>query len=110
VASAAMAQDTVKLGMDMPLTGTLADAGKQVVAGPRLCMSQHGDSVAGKRIELIIKDDNSSFETGKRQIQELIVDGKIDILAGGLTGGLMAGAPVITDARKPTVIMLSSTS
>jgi len=110
VASAAMAQDTVKLGMVMPLTGTLADAGKQVVAGARLYMSQHGDSVAGKRIELIIKDDNSSFETGKRQIQELIVDGKIDILAGGLTGGLMAGAPVITDARKPTVIMLSSTS
>jgi len=106
----ANAQDTVKVGMVMPLTGTLADAGKQVVAGARLYISQHGDTVAGKRIELIVKDDASSFETGKRLIQEAIVNDKIDILAGGLTGDLMAAAPVITEAKKPTVIMLSSTS
>ena len=96
--------------MVMPLTGTLADAGKQVVAGARLYMSQHGDTVAGKRIELIVKDDASSFETGKRLIQEAIVNDKVDLLAGGLTGDLMAAAPVITEAKKPTVIMLSSTS
>jgi branched-chain amino acid transport system substrate-binding protein len=106
----ATAQDTVRIGMVMPLTGTLADAGKQVVAGARLYMSQHGDTVAGKRIELIVKDDASSFETGKRLIQEAIVNDKVDLLAGGLTGDLMAAAPVITEARKPTVIMLSSTS
>ena len=109
-APAAMAQDTVKIGMVMPLTGTLADAGKQVVAGARLYMSQHGDMVAGKRIELVIKDDASSFEIGRRLIQELIVNGKVDLFAGGLTGDLMAAAPVITEAKKPTVIMLSSTS
>jgi branched-chain amino acid transport system substrate-binding protein len=106
----ANAQDTVKVGMVMPLTGTLADAGKQVVAGARIYISQHGDTVAGKRIELIVKDDASSFETGKRLIQEAIVSDKVDILAGGLTGDLMAAAPVITEAKKPTVIMLSSTS
>jgi branched-chain amino acid transport system substrate-binding protein len=106
----AVAQDTVKVGMVMPLTGTLADAGKQVVAGARLYMSQHGDTVAGKRVELILKDDTSSAETGKRLIQEAIVKDRIDILAGGPTAGLMAAAPVITEAKKPTVIMLSSTS
>jgi branched-chain amino acid transport system substrate-binding protein len=107
---AANAQDTVKVGMVMPLTGTLADAGKQVVAGARLYMSQHGDTVAGKHIDLIVKDEGSSFDTGKRLIQEAIVNDKVDILAGGLTGDLMAAAPVITAAKKPTVIMLSSTS
>jgi branched-chain amino acid transport system substrate-binding protein len=106
----AAAQDTVKVGMVMPLTGTLADAGKQVVAGARLYMSQHGDTVAAKRVELILKDDTSSPETGKRLIQEAIINDRIDILAGGLTAKLMAAAPVITDAKKPTVIMLSSTS
>jgi branched-chain amino acid transport system substrate-binding protein len=106
----ANAQDTVKVGMVMPLTGTLADAGKQVVAGSRLYVSQHGDTVAGKHIDLIVKDDGSSFDTGKRLIQEAIVNDKVDILAGGLTGDLMAAAPVITAAKKPTVIMLSSTS
>ena len=103
-------QDTVKVGMVMPLTGTLADAGKQVVAGARLYMSQHGDTVAGKRIEVVVKDDTSSAETAKRLIQEAIINDRIDVLAGGPTAGLMAAAPVITEAKKPTVIMLSSTS
>ena len=60
VAGGAAAQDTVKVGMVMPMTGTLAAAGQQVVAGARLYMQQHGDTVAGKRIELIVKDDASS--------------------------------------------------
>ncbi len=109
-ASTAMAQETVKIGMVMPLTGALADAGKQVVAGARLYLGQNGDTVAGKRVELIVRDNTSSFETGKRLIQELIVNGKVDVVAGSLTGDLLASAPVITQAKKPTVIMLSSTS
>jgi branched-chain amino acid transport system substrate-binding protein len=110
MAQGVAAQDTVKVGMVMPLTGTLADAGKQVVAGARLYMSQHGDTVAGKRIEVVVKDDTSSAETAKRLIQEAIINDRIDVLAGGPTAGLMAAAPVITEAKKPTVIMLSSTS
>jgi len=106
----AAAQGTVKVGMVMPLTGTLASAGKQVVAGARLYMRQHGDAVAGKRIELIVKDDTSAFEVGKRLIQEFIVNDKVDIIGGGLTGDLLASAPLITEASKPTVIMLASTS
>jgi branched-chain amino acid transport system substrate-binding protein len=109
-AGSAGAQDAVKIGMVMPLTGTLATAGKQVVAGARLYMQQHGDTVAGRKIELMVKDDTSSFEVGKRLIQELIVNDKVDVIGGGTTGDLLASAQLITEARKPTVIMLSSTS
>jgi len=106
----AKAQNVVRVGMVMPLTGTLADAGKQVVAGAKLYMDRHGDSAAGTRIELTVRDDTSSFDVGKRLIQEAIVDGKVNIIAGGTTGDLFAGAPIITEAKVPTVIMLSSTS
>ena len=106
----ASAQTTVRIRMVMPLTGTLADAGKQVVAGARLFVAQHGDTVAGRRIELIVKDDGSSFDVGKRLIQEAIVNHEADIIAGGLTGDLFAAAPIITEAKVPTVIMISSTS
>lgn len=106
----AAAQDSVKVGMVMPLTGTLATAGKQVVAGARLYIGQHGNTVAGKQIELIVKDSTSSFEVGKRLIQESIINEKADVIAGGLTGDLLASASLITEAKKPTVIMLSSTS
>jgi branched-chain amino acid transport system substrate-binding protein len=109
-AGGADAQGSVKVGMVMPLTGTLATAGKQVVAGARLYMQQHGDTVAGRKIELMVKDDTSSFEVGKRLIQELVVNDKVDVIGGGTTGDLLASAQLITEARKPTVIMLSSTS
>ena len=92
IAGGAAAQDTVKIGMVMPLTGTLASAGKQVVAGARLYVNQHGNTVAGKKIELIVKDSTSSFEVGKRLIQEAIVNEKVDFIAGGLTGDLFASA------------------
>jgi branched-chain amino acid transport system substrate-binding protein len=104
------ARETIKLAMVMPLTGALAAAGQQVVAGARLYISQHGDTVAGKQIELIVKDDASSAENGKRLIQEAIVNDNADIIGGGLTADLLASASLITRARKPTVIMLSSTT
>src|SRR3954469_2623141 len=63
--ASANAQNAVKIGMVMPMTGTLASAGQQVVAGARLYIKQHGDTVAGKRIELIVKDDASSGENWK---------------------------------------------
>jgi branched-chain amino acid transport system substrate-binding protein len=106
----ATAQDTVKVGMVMPLTGTLAGAGKQVVAGAMFYMRQHGDTAAGKKIELIVRDDTTVFDVGKRLIQELIVNEKVNIIAGGITGDLLASAALITEAKTPTVIMLASTS
>jgi branched-chain amino acid transport system substrate-binding protein len=109
-AHGATAQDTVKVGMVMPLTGPLAGAGKQVVAGARFYIREHGDTVAGKKLELIVRDDTTVFDVGKRLIQELIVNDKVDIIAGGITGDLLASAALITEAKKPTVIMLASTS
>jgi branched-chain amino acid transport system substrate-binding protein len=109
VASAA-AQSTVKVGMVIPMTGPLAAAGQQVIAGARLYIKQHGDRVAGKQIELIVRDDASSGETGKRLIQELVVNDKVDVIGGGLTADLIPSAPLLTEAQKPTVIMLSSTT
>jgi branched-chain amino acid transport system substrate-binding protein len=109
-AGSAGAQSTVKVGMVMPMTGALATAGQQVVAGARLYIKQHGDKVAGKQIELIVKDGASSAETGKRLVQELIVNDKVDIIGGGLTADLLASASLFTEARIPAVVMLSSTT
>jgi branched-chain amino acid transport system substrate-binding protein len=109
-ASSSNAQNVVKIGMVMPMTGTLAGAGQQVIAGARLYMKQHGDTVAGKQIELIVKDNASSGENGKRLIQELIVNEKVDVIGGGLTADLLPSAPLLIEAQKPAVIMISSTT
>ena len=109
-ASGANAQNAVKIGMVMPMTGTLASAGQQVIAGARLYIKQHGDTVAGRQIELIVKDNASSGENGKRLIQELIVNEKVDVIGGGQTADLLPSAPLLTEAQKPAVIMISSTT
>ncbi|MFZ0257274.1 MAG: ABC transporter substrate-binding protein, partial [Gammaproteobacteria bacterium] len=60
------AQDVVKIGLIVPLTGPFTSTGKQLVAGTRLYMQLHGDVVAGKKIELVIKDDAGTADLTKR--------------------------------------------
>src|SRR5215470_13838357 len=86
VVGSAAAEEPLKVGMVMPLTGGLAAAGKQVVAGARLYVTQHGDMVAGRKIVLIVKDDASASDIGRRLILEAITSDKVDVIAGGLTG------------------------
>jgi branched-chain amino acid transport system substrate-binding protein len=110
VAGGAAAQGKLKVAFVMPMTGALAGVGQQVVAGARLYMSEHGNAVAGRQIELIVKDNTTLPEVAKRLIQEAIVNDKVDVIGGGNTGDLVASAQIVTEARKPVVIMVSSTS
>jgi branched-chain amino acid transport system substrate-binding protein len=106
----AAAQDTIKIGIVMPMTGTVAAAGQEAVAGIKLYVAQHGDMVAGKKIELIIRDDASVPDNAKRLAQELVVNDKVAILGAGTTPSAMSMAPIATEAKIPTVVMISGTS
>jgi branched-chain amino acid transport system substrate-binding protein len=76
----AVAQESVKVGLIMPLTGQLGAVGKQLVAGARLYVEQHGTAVAGRNLELIVKDDAGSAENSKRIAQELLVNDKASFI------------------------------
>src|SRR6202046_760849 len=109
-AGSAAAQDTVKIGLVMPMTGTVGAAGQEVVAAIKLYMAQHGDTVAGKKIELLIRDDGSIPDNAKRLAQELVVNDKVAILGAGTTPSAMSMAPIATEGKVPTVVMISGTS
>jgi branched-chain amino acid transport system substrate-binding protein len=107
----AFAQDVIKVGLIMPMTGQQAAVGKQVVAAAQLYMQQHGTTVVGKKIELFVRDDAGVPENTKRLAQELIVNEKIAILAGmGLTPMAFTVAPLATEAKIPLVVMVAATS
>src|SRR6266481_4108526 len=108
----ALAADPVKIGLILPLTGPFASTGRQTQAGVRLYMQRNGDTVAGRKIELIVKDDTGlAPETTKRIAQDLVVQEKIAILAGfGLTPLAFATAPVATEAKIPMIVMCAGTS
>jgi branched-chain amino acid transport system substrate-binding protein len=109
-AGAAGAQDAVKIGLVMPMTGALASNGREAVAAAKLYMTQHGDTVAGKKIELIVKDDGSIPDNGKRLAQELIINDKVSLLGAGVSPTALSMAPIVTEAKIPAVVMISGTS
>src|SRR5262252_114830 len=107
----AAAQDTVKIGLILPMTGQQASTGKQIDAAVKLYQAQHGTTVAGKKVEVILKDDTSVPDVTKRLAQELVVNDKVAFLAGfGLTPVALAVAPIATQAKVPEVVMAAGTS
>ncbi|MCG2592402.1 ABC transporter substrate-binding protein [Ramlibacter sp. XY19] len=100
-----------KVGLVLPMTGPFASTGKQIDAAVRLYMAQNGSNVAGRTVEVLLKDDQGVPETTRRIAQELIVNDKVDVLAGfGVTPAALAVAPLVTQARTPAVIMAAATS
>jgi len=101
----------IKIGLILPMTGPVASTGKQIDAAVKLYMSQHGSSVAGKTIEVILKDDGGVPDNTKRLAQELIVNDKVAFIAGfGITPAALAAAPLATQAKVPMIVMAAGTS
>ncbi len=107
----AKAEDTVKVGLIMTYTGQFTDAAAQMDNGIKLYMKQHGDTVAGKKIEIIRKDDAGAPDAAKRMAQDLIVNDKVDILAGFvITPEALTVADLSAEAKKFMVVMNAATS
>jgi branched-chain amino acid transport system substrate-binding protein len=110
-ANAGAQSNTFKIGLILPMTGQQASTGRQIEAAARLYMAQNGDTVAGKKIELILKDDTSVPDVTKRLAQELVVNDKVNVLAGfGITPSALATAPIATQSKTPQVVMAAATS
>jgi branched-chain amino acid transport system substrate-binding protein len=110
-APALQAQEVFKIGLILPMTGPSASTGKQIEAAARLFMAQNGDKVAGRKIELIVKDDGGVPDATKRVAQELVVNDKVGVLSGfGLTPLALATAPIATQSKTPMVVMAAATS
>ena len=111
VAAPALAQTPAKIGLILPMTGQSQSTGKQIDAAIKLYIAEHGDVVAGRKIEVILRDDAGVADTTKRLAQELIVKDKVIALAGfGLTPLAMATAPLATQAKTPMIVMAAATS
>ncbi len=110
-AHSAFAEDTVKIGFILPMTGQQQSTGKQEAAAIKLYMAQHGDMVAGKKIELIIRDDAAVPDNTKRIAQELIVNDKVNFLAGfGVTPAALSVAPLSAESKTPEIVTAAGTS
>ena len=111
-AGAARADDnTVTIGMVLPMTGPFASTGRQERAAAELYMHEHGDMVAGKKIVLEIKDDTGAPDVTKRLAEELVGNDHAKVLMGfGLTPLALATAQVATEAKVPEIVTAAATA
>jgi branched-chain amino acid transport system substrate-binding protein len=112
MAFSALAAEPLKIGFVLPMSGPFAAYGKQIEHGARLYLQEHKDTIAGRKVEILVKDDTGvAPEISKRAAQELLVKDRVDILAGfGLTPSAFAVAPLATEAKKPMVVMNAASS
>jgi branched-chain amino acid transport system substrate-binding protein len=107
----ARADGVVKVGLILPMTGPFASTGKQIDAAVKLYVAQHGDTVAGRKIEVIMKDDGAVPDVTKRLAQELVVNNGVSVIAGfGLTPLALAATSIATQAKTPEIVMAAATS
>jgi branched-chain amino acid transport system substrate-binding protein len=108
----ASAAEPVKIGLILPMSGPFTAIGREVEAGVRTWLAQKGDTVAGRKVEVILKDDTGVAPDKTKQLaQDLILSDRVDIIAGfGLTPGAFATAPIATQAKKPMIVMSAATS
>jgi branched-chain amino acid transport system substrate-binding protein len=112
ISTATMAAEPVRIGLIAPFSGSFADYGKQMDGGIKAWQKLHGDTVAGRKVEIVMKDTTGPApDIAKRLAQELVVRDKVDLLAGfGLTPEALAVAPIAEQAKKPMVIFNAASS
>jgi branched-chain amino acid transport system substrate-binding protein len=110
--TAAQAQGAIKIGLILPYSGQFADTAVQMDNGIKLYLKQHGDTIAGRKVEIIRKDVGGiAPDVAKRLAQELVVRDQVDVLAGFvLTPNALAASDISAQAKKPLVIMNAATS
>jgi branched-chain amino acid transport system substrate-binding protein len=106
------AEDTIRIGVIAALTGPFANTGKPFEDGIRTYLQQYGDKVAGKKLEIIYRDDGgTNAEMSKRAAQELIARDKVSFLIGfSLTPSALAVAPIATQGKTPMIVMNAVTT
>jgi branched-chain amino acid transport system substrate-binding protein len=108
----AFAANPLKVGLILPMSGPFASTGRQIDTAVKLYQQKFGDTVAGRKIEIIVKDDGGvSPDVTKRLAQELVSRDGVKVLAGfGLTPLALAAAPIATQGKVPMIVMAAATS
>jgi len=110
VARPAVAQGVVKIGISLSLTGSFETVGRQCLAGAKLYAARNGDVVGGRKIELIIKDDQGVADIARRLVHEMIINDGANVIISGTTPTALAVTSLVSQAKIATVVTISGTS
>ena len=96
----------LRIGVITTLSGPFTQSGRVGDAAMAAFFHEHGTTVAGRKVEIIERDDGGNApDTAKRLAQELIVGDHVDFLMGLVfSPNAKAVGEISTAAKKPTFI------
>ena len=101
--SPVQAQEAIRIGMLVPLSGAFAQIGKDMVAGTELYLDEIGRQAAGRKIELIIEDTEGNPTTGLTKARKLVTQDRVHMLTGILLSSTAyALHPFVDASQLPT--------
>src|ERR687888_1473404 len=104
VMTAALAQEPIRVGFLTILTGALAAPGKDMENGITLLLSQHQNTLAGRRVELTVLDSGGQPAGTLAKARELVEQRKVHVLIGPLAAfEAYAIAPYVNQQKVPTI-------
>jgi branched-chain amino acid transport system substrate-binding protein len=110
VPAAAAADNTIKIGFPMPLSGPASVYGAPVTRGAEMAIQEINakGGVLGRKLELLERDSKASADEAVRLARELIIKNNVDFLVGTLTS---AEAPAVsTIAKENQIVFIAPTS
>ena len=94
----------IRVGFIAPLSGPYVQNGRDILNGFLLYLEEIGNQAAGRRIEVIIEDDEAIPAVGLTKARKLVERDKVHVMAGGLLASTgYALAPYIDSMRIPMV-------
>jgi len=108
----ASAQESVKIGILQSYSGITSLGGQQTDAAVKLFTQKYGDTIGGKKIELVRRDTTGpNPEVAKRLVQEVVTREKVQLLIGpDYTPNTLAAAPILMEAKVPSFVTGAATT
>jgi branched-chain amino acid transport system substrate-binding protein len=113
VAFGSAAADTIKIGVNQPLTGAFAASGTYIANGAKIAAAQinAAGGILGKQIELVIEDNKSNPTEAAAVAEKLITSDKVPVMMGAWGSSLtLAVMPKLMQYRVPMLVETSSSS
>ena len=90
----------VKIGMLAPLTGPFAQVGKDMVNGTELYLDEIGRQIGGRKVELILEDDEGNPATALTKTRKMVEQDRVHIVTGGLLANVGYALQPYIDAQR----------
>jgi branched-chain amino acid transport system substrate-binding protein len=105
----AMGQEPIKIGFLAPLSGAIAQAGKDMYSGCEMFWEESGWQMAGRKLEVILEDNEGVPATALTKLRKLVESDKVHMVAGVILSNVAyALVPYIEAQGIPTIYPINS--